>query len=540
MQYALDIIGVFGKTRQVMISRISSVENKKYTPNKDAQQKQQPSFGGLGELILQGVQACERNPMLNVSVLDLSTAIVPRTIIETKESNAYAGMEAFRRESSGLIVNCLLPGYIVMGIAALLERMGAFKGVKGMSKVLANEESLKVVHKYMSNAQGTGEQRLNNAITSFLNDLTGVDGSSRKAFKDFDLDLGVKKLVKSTQNPSTRLRKPHKLFDRGYRDIVNATHMTEHLELDGKVLSKNLKGYLEDFVNVHKAVEKNGIKGADELAKFIQKSIKLVNWKSALGMFAIIPLAISMQPINRWLTAKQSGVKGAPIYKDYGDDKNNKELTPQEKAALLKQKFISIGSMLGVAFLSMGCKLPGKDMLQFKGVFPTMDQARIISTATFASRMAVAEDKNELREATIRDIATFSSLYFLGDYAAKGVATLIEKVKPDVKLLNKLKELPEDANMWKKLVHWVKDVSLKSSDEVVGKTAKNLRSVCQIGNIAFSLLALGVFIPLYTRTQTNKKREAELKALAASVNSTDGFLKDQIKNSSPTFKSFFN
>ena len=247
-----------------------------------------------------------------------------------------------------------------------------------------------------------------------------------------------------------------------------------------------------------------------------------------------------MQPLNRWLTAKQSGVKGAPIYKDYGDDKNNKELTPREKAALLKQKFVSIGSMLAVAFLSMGCKLPGKEMLQFKGVFPTMDQARIISTATFASRMAVAEDKNELREATVRDIATFSSLYFLGDYAAKGVATLIEKVKPDVKLLNSVKELPKDANMWKKLVHWVKDVSLKSSDEVVGKAAKNLRSVCQLGNLAFSLLALGVFIPLYTRTQTNKKREAELKQLAASINSTDGFLKDQIKNSSPTFKSFFS
>ena len=129
---------------------------------------------------MQGVQACERNPMLNVSVLDLSTAIVPRSIIETKQSNAYAGMEAFRRESSGLIVNCLLPGYIVMGIAALLEKTGAFKGVKGMSGVLANEESLKVVQKYLTNAQGTGEERLNHAITNFLNDLTGVDGSSKK------------------------------------------------------------------------------------------------------------------------------------------------------------------------------------------------------------------------------------------------------------------------------------------------------------------------------------------------------------------------
>ena len=39
---------------------------------------------------------------------------------------------------------------------------------------------------------------------------------------------------------------------------------------------------------------------------------------------------------------------------------------------------------------------------------------------------------------------------------------------------------------------------------------KKLRTICQLGNLAFSLLALGVFIPLYTRTQTNKKRQQEL------------------------------
>ena len=68
-------------------------------------------------------------------------------------------------------------------------------------------------------------------------------------------------------------------------------------------------------------------------------------------------------------------------------------------------------------------------MLEFKGLFPTMDQARVISTTTFASRMAVADDKNELSEATIRDIATFSGLYFLGDYAGKAAATLVQKKK---------------------------------------------------------------------------------------------------------------
>lgn len=519
-----------------MISKISSVENNKYTPNWDAKKKQ-PAFTGLGELFLQGVQACERNPMLNVSVLDLSTAILPRTYIETKESNAYAGMEAFRRESSGLIVNCLLPSFIVMGVASLLQKFGI--GVKGMSNVWANEESLKIVQKYLQNAEGTGSKKLENALTAFTNDLTGIDGKERKAFKDFDIKHGIKKVSRAVDMPAYRLKKPEKLIKRGYADISNVTHMTEHLELNGKVLSKNLKGYIEDFVNVHNAAIRNGANTAEKYSEYIQKAVKLVNWKSGLGMLAIVPLAISMQPINRWITSKQSGVKGAPIYKDY-TDANNKELTKHEKTALFKQKLLSIGSMLGVAFLSMGCKLPGKEMLQFKGIFPTMDQARIISTATFASRMAASEDKNELREATIRDIATFSSLYFLGDYAAKGVATLIEKVKPDVKLLNTTKSLEKNAGMWKKLTHWVKDVSLKSSDEVVGKTARNLRSVCQLGNLAFSLLALGVFIPLYTRTQTNKKREAELKQMAQSVNTTDGFLRTQIQNSSPAFKSFFS
>lgn len=520
-----------------MISKISSVENNKYTPDWDAKKNKQPAFTGLGEFFLQGVQACERNPMLNVSVLDLSTAILPRTYIETKQSNAYAGMEAFRRESSGLIVNCLLPSFIVMGVAALLQKFGI--GVKGMSNVWANEESLKIASKYLQEAKGTGAKKLENALTAFTNDLTGVDGNAKKAFKDFDIKHGIKKVSRSLDMPAYRLKKPEKLVERGYQDIAKATHMTEHLELNGKVLSKNLKGYIEDFVNVHRASVKNGANTAGKYSQYIKNATKLVNWKSGLGMLTIIPLAISMQPINRWITSKQSGVKGAPIYKDYTET-NNKELTSHEKAALFKQKLISIGSMLGVAFLSMGCKLPGKEMLQFKGIFPTMDQARLISTATFASRMAASEDKNELREATIRDIATFSSLYFLGDYAAKGVATLIEKMKPDVKLLNRLHEIPKDANIMKRLGHWIKDVSLKSSDEVVGKTAKNMRSVCQLGNLAFSLLALGVFIPLYTRTQTNKKREAELKQLAQSVNSTDGFLKNQIQNSSPAFKSFFS
>ena len=408
-----------------------------------------------------------------------------------------------------------------------------------MHKVLANEETLSLVQEYMKKAEGTGVKQLENAITAFLNDLSGLDGSAKIAFKDLSpeatkkLKNGIRKVARSAY----RDKKPRALLKKGYADIAEAAHMTEHIERNGKVISKNLQGILEDFVGVARGARLNNTTVTDPA--LYKKAIKLVNRKSLAGLAVIIPLAISMQPLNRWITSKNSGVKGAPIYKDYGDSKHV-ELNKKEKAALLKQKFLSIGSMLGVAFLSMGCKLPSKQMLQFKGVFPTMDQARIISTATFASRMAASEDKNELGEATIRDIATFSSLYFLGDYAAKGVATLIEKFKPNMKLLNRTKVLSKDATFMQKVGHWIKDVSLKSSDEVL-KNAKNWRTVCQVGNLAFSLLVLGLFIPLYNRTQTNKKREEELKQLAEKMqaNWSDGYLRQVIKSGTPTFKSFF-
>ncbi len=558
-----------------MIDKVSSV--KYNTPHKGIAVHQKPSFTGLGDVAVQLIQKCEQQPMVNVSVLDLSTAIIPRSIIETyagskkkdadgnevREPNVFAGMEAFRRESSGLIVNCLIPSFIVMGAASLLQKpiMGNF-GKANLANVWANDESLKVVSKYLVEAKGKGSARLENALNAFMQDLSGVDGEINKPFirqgsENNSVRTGVKQIAKSII-----LKKPDKLFDKGYTSIVKATHMTEHLQLNGRegYLSKDLKAYLQDFVKLHNVFEKESITTAEQASKFVSKAAKLVNAKSLAGLGIIIPLAISMQPINRWITRKTSGRKGAPIYNDFKDRKEDNELTPKQKRELLAQKFISIGSMVGVAGLSMFMDRPvWKNILQFKGLFPTMDQARIISTATFASRMAAAEDKNELREATVRDIATFSSFYFLGDYVAKGIATLLEKKYKDVKLINVLQQPKEGANVLQKFWHWAKHTTIKSSDELISVKAKNLRTLCQVGNIAFSLLSLGVFIPLYTRSKTNKKHAEELAKLnaektqttsskdaAASQISTgtasasaDDFSKSLLKDNT-AFKSFFN
>lgn len=529
-----------------MIDKVSiaSVKNNN-TPKRDNNTQKNPAFkGGLADLPILLVQQCEKQPMVNVSVLDLSTAIVPRTVIETKESNGYAGFEAFRRESSGLVVNCLIPGFIVAGVAKLLQKpiMKGF-GKSDLSTTWANENAINKIHDFyaphFADKSLNQRQKVYNTFRDELGSLSGVDGSETKHFADIfgiktgtdgkfvgkigndKLDRAVNELVDDV------LAEKHtsKKVKEAYRSIVEETHIAENIKFksDKGFFSNNLESLCDDTVKMLRGVIKEDIKDANSLSQYFKKATKLVNWKSIGGLGVIIPLAISMQPINRWITHKTSGQKGAPIYKDFGKDSEHKEMTTKEKAELLAQKFISIGSMVGVCGLSMFMDRPIlKNIFQFKGIFPTMDQARIISTATFASRMGASEDRNELREATVRDIATFSSFYFLGDYVAKGIATFLEKKNPGTHLINKLKDAKEGANPMQKLWNWAKHTSLKSSDELATIKDKRLRTICQLGNIVFSLLSLGVFIPLYTRSKTNKKRAEELAKLNADKNSTAG------------------
>lgn len=530
-----------------MIEKIGLInsENKKYTPQKQKGHSSDHTsniyFSGLGDMLVGAVQLCEKYPMVNVSALDLSTAIVPRTIVETKESNGHAGFEAFRRESSGLIVNCLIPGFIVMAIAKLLQRpiMGNFKK-SSLVNTWANSDSIDKVHQFYGNASGsTQRERVFNTFRDQLSSLSGIDGYDRKEFaelfqlsKDADgrIVVGNTKINNALNSLTDAVmadKLDKKAVKKAYNAIVAETHIAENIKFKGDkaFFSNNLESICDDTVKLLRGVIKENITDASKLAEYFAKAKKLVNWKSVGGLGLIIPLAISMQPINRWITHKTSGQKGAPIYKDFGKQKEHRELTPKEKAQLLAQKFISISSMIGVAGLSMFMDKPSLKMFQFKGLFPTMDQARIISTATFASRMGAAEDINELRESTIRDIATFSSFYFVGDYVAKGIATLLEKMHQNegVHLINHtgVKRPGKDANVLQKFWYWAKHTSLKSSDELATVKDKRLRTICQIGNIAFSLLALGLFIPLYTRTKTNKKHAEELARLNAKKGNSD-------------------
>lgn len=521
-----------------MINRIG-VEDRKLNSVKKRQNadlaKTNPSFkSGPWALVIRGIQECEKNPMINVAVIDMLSAILPRTVVEST-TNWFAGFEAFRRESSGLIVNCLIPSFITLGVAKVAQKAIMPKGTN-MAGCWADSSLIEKASEIYT--KSTAPDKVQATLKEILGGVEGFHGKDKVLFSDILSESELNEYSKKLKELSTSNKNRKELnteIKKMAKEIAEKTHVYENIELGvgkGKVKANTVTSLLEDSVKFLKEFQKTG--DNVNINEFAKKSKKLVKSKSLAGLAIVLPLAISMQYINRWITGKLSGVKGAPIYDDYAKDKENQNFDENAKKGLLKQKIISISSMLGVSLLSM-MKLPTMNMLEFKGLFPTMDQARIISTATFASRMAAADDKNELAEATVRDIATFSGLYFLGDYAGKGAATIIEK-KTGVQLLNETKKLDKNANIFKKIKHWIKDTTVKSSEEVVSKTAEelrasgkkateaqkeiikqelkratNLRSACQVANLGVSLILLGLIVPIWTRSKTKKKHAEEIR-----------------------------
>lgn len=497
------------KTNNLTNSSITDRDSNKKPP-------QNPHFKGPLEVATAAIQACEANPMLNVTVLDLTTAIVPRTVVEA-ETNPYAGFEAFRRESSGLIINCLIPGFIVAGAAKLIGEK-TMQGKTGLSNCWANKDTINLVAHYWKKAEGkTDKEKVQSVIDNILKDTKGIDGKNTVEFKNFKFDDSIDTISKSVFENVDK-----KVFKNAISDIIDKTQVAENIKIaghidpkTGKVIDEYFSQSISDVLTHAPKILKELVGGKNiDIAKFAENAKNLVTRKSVMGLGVIIPLALSAQPINRWITEKTSGKKGAPIYKDFTQTESQ-ELSAKEKAALIKQKVISVASIVGVALLSIG-KKPSLEMLsklaEFKGIFPSMDQARLISTTTFASRMMSSQDKNDLREATFRDIATFSAFYFLGDYVAKGIATGIQKFK-GTQLLNYKAQLKDGANTWDRIKHWTKDTALKSSSELLTKEGKQMRALCQIGNIAFSLAMLGLVIPRMYRKKTDQEREKQLKEM---------------------------
>ena len=291
---------------------------------------------------------------------------------------------------------------------------------------------------------------------------------------------------------------------------------------------------LRDTVDLGRKFKDKAV--SENLGDFVKRSTKLVNRKSIVGMAVLIPLAMSVQFVNRAITRWHSGHEGAPIYKDFG--KKQPVKIQKDKRNLNLHKAIASAVMVGTTLVTNQNGF-SKKLFQFKGLFPTLDQCRWIATATIVSRLLASDDNSELKETAIRDIATFLGLYALGDFVAKGTASIVEKVKPNIKLLSRkpLENTPK--NIFEKAGNWMSGTKLKAFSEV-SSAAKPYRSLCQLAHLGSSMLVLGLAIPRYVRSCTERK-EARMQEIARFQEEFKEKLKASQKNSPfASFKAGFN
>ena len=497
-----------------------------------------PSFNSSLDVLTKGLELCNKYPMVGVSVIDVGTAIGPRTAIDFVTANPFAAAETFRKESMGLVVNCLIPSFVVLGLAKAVQPFTMGKEFKhvDMSGVWANEDTLKKLSGFYKSSTGETKDRVRQFAKSVIDNLEGYNSDSKNVWRSFNnvSEKASGDLAKLILNDNLSKKETKNALGKIFDEMAQSTKATEVIRFKGdkKAFSSTLSDILRDTVDLGRRFKDKTV--TNNIDNFVSRGVKLINRKSLIGMAVLIPVAMSVQFINRAITRWHSGHDGAPIYKDFG--KQPALEIKKDKDNLGLHKVLASALMVGTALATCTGKFT-KKMFQFKGLFPTLDQCRWIATATIVSRMLASEDNSELKETTIRDIATFLGLYALGDGVAKATAGIIEKVKPGIKLLNR--EITKDTpkTITEKAMSWFKGTKLKSFSEVT-KAAKPYRSLCQLAHLGSSMIVLGLAIPRYVRACTEKK-EKRMQEIARSQKEFQEQLKSMQKSSAfASFKAY--
>lgn len=544
--------------KKVRISEVDVYKTRQNNKLKNVQEnkkslKNQSFNGGISDaafnILDKGFSVLDKNAMIQVSFVDTVSTNIPRTLVDLKTGLA-AAFETCRREFSGLFVNCLMPGLIVKGLAGFLPKSKELKGTNVVGS-WANGDSINKLQEVYKQAQESGAvDKTKKYVEMALSSIEGLDGKTWVKYADKANMPEYKEAVSIiTEAISKNGGERKKLLKTAQGKLAGITKAESVLRFNG-MAQANLEDTLRDVADlgskfnfvkkqtVNNLAQANGIATEAQTVSKVNEAINnygsklkdFVNKKSLIGMGIVIAIAVSIQTINRAITRKQFKAEGAPIYKDFGKKDTTQKMDEKQKKKFFMKKLAAATGMYGLAAISM-MKKPSLGMFQFSSIFPTMDQCRWIASSTFASRMIGAEDENELRETTVRDIASFAGLYFLGDYVKKGVASAIEALsktkagknlfKEEIVLLNRKKEvakplLNEGASVvqklgaqgvyrLKQLGNWIKNTDLKTANEVSNIKVRNLRNICRVADIAFSVVMLGILLPKYNRKVTERK-----------------------------------
>ncbi len=488
-----------------------------------------PQFkGALDGMITTTLRTLDTNPMANAVGLDLVSMVAPRTYVDTKERNKYAGAETFFREFTGTLIVCLSASYLAKGISHLANRIIAPETKINPNSWLSND-SLKFLNTQWNTTKNTEKY-----IHSVLNSISGKDSKNTHEFKNIkwqDIEWvdeqrwsKFKWDDKKFENIHTKLKDEKSLVSviselidnknitgRDRKKLINIVELrlTNALKAD-KINAKNsaltysttVHNLLRDMTDLGKDVFTNpSVNTTCALNKILKinkiKSIGALSIASTLGLFN--------QYVNRKITEKRTGTKGFVGDKDYTSSVENKKAAKDTSKKFIFQKLLASAGMAAMAIGVMKVKSP-KDFLrklEFTGPVTGGNAIKTVYAATLIGRFMASDTKDELRETVTRDYLGFLNWLVLGGFAAKGIANILDPKKTS--LFNISKE-------GKGIKHWLNDLSLKSHNEIAAQGEKFAKknmwkmNLAHIGGLTYSTVALGILLPKLNILITNKKQ----------------------------------
>lgn len=484
-----------------------------------------PNFRGpIDAPLTQGLAALSTNPMLNASLVDVFAMGLPRTVVEYKERNKYAGFEMAFREFTGTFIACFSAGLFGQMINKTMS-----KRIQPEIKVNENSWASNNTIDVLNDINKSGKNYSKNLFNSLLGLNKHEEQSWNKINWDkiewYDKDAwnnlkwdnkdfeGVHNKIKSEKSIIETFDKL--IFDKNLSKndsknlqnilterVINAVGAESNITLKSgdKAITSTVQNILRDSIDMGKNVF-----SANESEKVIAKLKKLNKVKTLGALTLSVALALTNQAINRYITQKRTGSKEFVGNMDYESHIGKNSQTDKKKNLNFNKALASAGF---VAMLAKVMNIKNaKDFfkkLEFTGPTTSGNAIKTVYGALILGRFFASKDNTELRETVVRDYLGFLNWLVLGGFVAKGVGNLLDKDRKD--LFNTSKK-------GKGVKHWLNDVSLKTHSEIAAQggkdVKKNLRklNIAHISGLAYSALMLGILLPKLNISMTKHKQK---------------------------------
>lgn len=495
------------------------------------QKTHSPAFkGALDGILTQSLVAIDTNPMVNAALVDVFAMVIPRTYVDTKKRNEYAGAETFFRELTGTFIVCLSSGIIAKGISHLYNKV-----VDPDTKVNANSWATNDSLNLLSHSWNKSAGDVKKYVSAVLTNISGTNGTRESHWKDIDWqkvqwheDSSWNNIFWNDQkfrNIHENLKSEGEIIGTLSRviedknidkdDAKNILKIIEHritnalgvnnsinVSLDDKKSSSTLGNLLRDTYDLGKNIFTNKEISPEAALKKLTRMSRV----KTLGALSIASLlGLTNQYINRQITKKRTGTDAFVGEINYKGLVNGE--APQEQnqgKRFLALKLLASAGIFALAAFVMKIKSPAQFIkkLEFTGPVTSGNAIKTVYTATLIGRFLAANNETELRESVTRDFLGFLNWLVLGGFAAKGVANILDKGQNN--LFNIHKE-------GKGLKHWLNNISLKSHAEIAAAGGKDLAknitklNIAHVSGLLYSTIALGFLLPLLNIAVTKYK-----------------------------------